>query len=183
MYQASYRWDFLTAPGTAMLVGAVVSMAVFRISPLRGLRGFRATLKQLQFVLAILAMVVGMGYLANYSGMSYTLGLTCATYTKKFFPVFSPAIGWLGVFLTGAVTSAAALFGKLQQVTATEVGLNPVLTTVSNRAVLLYAQIRLLRGLRPRSCQRTDITSREEQIVDRGKFGWSYRCSCARSKG
>ena len=46
--------------------------------------------------------------------------------------VASPVIGWLGVFLTGSVTSSAALFGKLQQVTATHIGLNPVLTTSAN---------------------------------------------------
>ena len=122
MYRASYRWDFLTAPGTAMLICAIVSMRVFRVSPTRGLRVFKATLKQLQFALMMLAIVVGIGYLANYSGMSYTLGLACASYAKKMFPIFSPAIGWLGVLLTGSVTSAAALFGKLQQVTATETG-------------------------------------------------------------
>jgi lactate permease len=32
------------------------------------------------------------------------------------------------VFLTGSVTSSAALFGKLQQVTATQLGFNPMLT-------------------------------------------------------
>ena len=163
IYRASYRWDFLTAPGTAMLVCAIVSMAVFQISPLRGLRVFRATLKQLQSVLAILAMVVGMGYLANYSGMSYTLGLACATYAKKFFPIFSPAIGWLGVFLTGSVTSAAALFGKLQQVTATEAGLNPVLTTSASLFGGVAAKL-----ISPQSitiaCGATGLIGREGEI-------------------
>lgn len=163
IYRASYRWDFLTAPGTAMLVCAIVSMAVFQVSPLRGLRVFRATLKQLQFVLAVLAMVVGMGYLANYSGMSYTLGLACATYTKKFFPVVSPAIGWLGVFLTGSVTSAAALFGKLQQVTATEAGLNPVLTTSASLFGGVAAKL-----ISPQSitiaCGATGLIGRESEI-------------------
>ena len=48
------------------------------------------------------------------------------------FPIFSPVIGLIGVFLTGSVTSSAALFGKLQQVTAIQLGLNPVLTTSAN---------------------------------------------------
>lgn len=132
VYGASYRWDFLTAPGTAMLICAIVAMAIFRIGPARGLKVFKATFKQLVFALIMLAVVVGIGYLANYSGMSYTLGLACASYARKLFPVFSPAIGWLGVFLTGSVTSSAALFGKLQQVSATQTGLNPVLTTSAN---------------------------------------------------
>jgi L-lactate transport len=132
MYPASYRWNFLTAPGTAMLICAVATMAILRISPSRGLKVFKSTCRQLVFALVTLAAVVGIGYLANYSGMSYTLGLACASYAGKLFPVISPAIGWLGVFLTGSITSSAALFGKLQQVTATQTGINPVLTTSAN---------------------------------------------------
>jgi len=132
MYPASYRWNFLTAPGTAMLICSVVTMAILRISSSRGLKVFRATSKEVEFALVTLAAVVGIGYLANYSGISYTLGLACASYAGKLFPIFSPAIGWLGVFLTGSVTSSAALFGKLQQVTATQTSMNPVLTTSAN---------------------------------------------------
>jgi lactate permease len=97
-------------------------MAVSRISPLRGLKVFKATFSQLVFALTTLAMVVGIGYLANYSGLSYTLGLACASYARRAFPLLSPAIGWLGVFLTGSVTSSAALFGKLQEVSASQLG-------------------------------------------------------------
>ena len=132
MYPASYRWNFLTAPGTAMLICAVATMAILRISPSRGLKVFAATCKEVEFALVTLAAVVGIGYLANYSGISYTLGLACASYAGKLFPIFSPAIGWLGVFLTGSVTSSSALFGKLQQVTAIQTGINPVLTTSAN---------------------------------------------------
>src|SRR5262249_5510795 len=43
-------------------------------------------------------------------------------------------VGWLGVFLTGSDTSANALFGNLQVVTANALGLNPVLTASVNSA-------------------------------------------------
>ena len=131
-YAASYRLEYFTAPGTAMLISALVTMGILKISPARGARVFVKTLKQLSFALVTLSSVIGIGFLANYSGMSYTLGLAFATYTGMLFPLFSPVIGWLGVFLTGSVTSSAALFGKLQQVTATHIGLNPVLTTSAN---------------------------------------------------
>jgi lactate permease len=132
VYPATYRWDFFTAPGTAMLICALATMALLRISPSRGLKVLKHTYSQLALALITLAAVVGIGYLANYSGMSYTLGLASASYTGKLFPIFSPVIGWFGVFLTGSVTSSAALFGKLQQVTATQLGMNPVLTTSAN---------------------------------------------------
>jgi lactate permease len=132
VYGASYRWEFLTAPGTAMLISSLISMVILGISPATGVRVFLKTFKQLRFSLITLASVIGLGFLANYSGMSFTLGLAFAFYTGKAFPIFSPVIGLVGVFLTGSVTSSAALFGKLQQVTATSLGMNPVLTTSAN---------------------------------------------------
>jgi lactate permease len=131
-YAASYRWEFFTAAGTAMMISSLVAMVILRIGPSRGVRVFKKTFKQLAFALVTLASVLGIAFLANYSGMSYSLGLAFANYTGHAFPAFSPVIGWLGVFLTGSVTSSAALFGKLQQVTAVQIGVNPVLTTSAN---------------------------------------------------
>jgi lactate permease len=133
-YAASFRWEFGTASGSAMFLSSLMSMAVLGVSPRTGARVFIATIKQLRFALITLASVVGIAYVANYSGMSYTLALAFAHFTGKAFPVFSPVIGWLGVFLTGSVTSSAVLFGKLQQVTAIQLGINPVLTTSANLA-------------------------------------------------
>lgn len=132
MYGANYRWDWLIAPGTAMFISSLISMVVLGISPATGTRVFFKTFKQLRFALITLASVIGLGFLANYSGMSFTLGLAFAQLTGMAFPIFSPVIGLVGVFLTGSVTSSAALFGKLQQVTAVHLGLNPVLTTSAN---------------------------------------------------
>ena len=134
IYAANFRWEFGTAAGSAMFLSSLISMAVLGIGPANGARVFVATVKQLRFALITLASVVGIAYVANYSGMSYTLALAFAHYTGKAFPVFSPVIGWLGVFLTGSVTSSAVLFGKLQQVTAIQIGINPVLTTSANLA-------------------------------------------------
>jgi lactate permease len=132
VYAANYRWEWFTAAGTAMMISSLISMVVAGISPATGVKVFVKTFRQLQFTLITLASVLGIGFLANYSGMSFTLGLAFAAYTGMAFPIFSPIIGMVGVFLTGSVTSSAALFGKLQQVTAMSLGLNPVLTTSAN---------------------------------------------------
>jgi lactate permease len=52
--------------------------------------------------------------------------------TGSAFPFFSAVVGWMGVFLTGSDTSANALFGNLQVVTANALGINPVLTAAVN---------------------------------------------------
>jgi len=164
MYGASYRWEFFTIPGTAIFISSLVTMAILGISPSRGLKVFVATFKQLRFALITLCSVISIGFVANYSGMSYTLGLACATYTGMLFPIFSPIIGWVGTFLTGSVTSSAALFGKLQQVTAMRINLNPVLTTSAN---LFGSDIGKL--ISPQSiaiaCAATGLVGKEPDII------------------
>jgi lactate permease len=160
---ASYKWEFFLAPGTAMLISSFVAMLILKISPARGIKVFGKTCKQLLYALITLSSVIGIGILANYSGMSYTLGLAFANYTGKLFPLFSPVIGWLGVFLTGSVTSSAALFGKLQQVTAGALGINPVLTTSANLAGGVMGKL-----ISPQSiavaCAATGLIGRETDI-------------------
>jgi lactate permease len=73
--------------------------------------------------------VLGIGFLANHSGMSFTLGLAFAAYTGMAYPVFAAVIGLVGVFLTGPVTSSAALSGKFRQVTAISPAMHPILAT------------------------------------------------------
>ena len=75
--------------------------------------------------------MLALAFLMNYSGATATLGLAFAA-TGVLFPFFSALLGWLGVFLTGSDTSANALFGNLQVVTAGRLGLNPVLMAASN---------------------------------------------------
>src|SRR5262249_20810581 len=78
-----------------------------------------------------IASMLGLAYLMNYSGMTSTLGLALAA-TGGAFSFFSAVVGWMGVFLTGSGTSANALFGNLQVVTANALHLNPVLTASVN---------------------------------------------------
>ncbi len=89
------------------------------------------TTRQLALSLLTIATVLGLAFLMNYSGATATLGLAFAS-TGSTFPFFSAMLGWLGVFLTGSDTSANALFGNLQVVTANSLGLDPVLMASAN---------------------------------------------------
>jgi lactate permease len=68
--------------------------------------------------------VLAFAYICTYSGMSSTLGLAFAS-TGAVFPLFSPVLGWLGVFLTGSVVNSGSLFAPLQSVTASQIGIAP----------------------------------------------------------
>ncbi len=130
-YGAIYRFEWLAASGTACLLASLLSAAVLGMSPGRFLQVVRATAKQLFLSELTIAAVLALGFLMNYSGATATLGLAFAA-TGALFPFFSSMLGWLGVFLTGSDTSANALFGNLQVVTAKHLNLNPILMAASN---------------------------------------------------
>jgi len=132
-YAAVFTFNWLTASGTACFLATLVAAALLRVGP-RQLAGiYAATFRQLSFAMLTIASMLGLAYLMNYSGMTSTLGLMLAA-TGSAFPFFGAVVGWLGVFLTGSDTSANALFGNLQVVTANALGLNPVLTASVNSA-------------------------------------------------
>jgi lactate permease len=132
-YAALYELNWLSASGTACMFATLAAALVLRVSPGRVAKVYVATFKQLALPMLTIASMLGLAYLMNYSGMTSTLGLALAT-SGFAFPFFSAVLGWLGVFLTGSDTSANALFGNLQVVTANALGLNPILTASVNSA-------------------------------------------------
>jgi lactate permease len=130
-YAADYTFNFLSASGTACLMASLASMLVLRVSPGRYAGIIAATSKQLLTSMVTIASVLGLAFLLNYCGATATMGLAFAA-TGRLFPFFSAMLGWLGVFLTGSDTSANALFGNLQVVTAKTLGLSPELMASSN---------------------------------------------------
>ena len=132
-YAATFNFSWLSASGTAVLLAAILGSFVAGLSPARFARVIGHTAKQLALAELTLAAVLGIAYVMNYSGATATLGLAFAA-TGVTFPFFSAWLGWLGVFLTGSDTSANALFGTLQVVTATKLSMNQVLMASVNSA-------------------------------------------------
>ncbi len=130
---APYKFSWLSASGTACLLAAMLGAAFTGISPRQFAGAFARTARQLALALVTLAAVLALAYTMNYSGATRTLGLAFAA-TGRAFPFCSALLGWLGVFLTGSDTSANALFGTLQVVTAHTLGMNSVLMAASNSA-------------------------------------------------
>jgi lactate permease len=132
-YNAFYELNWLSASGTACLLAILATALVLRVRPAQLMKTYVDTFKQLKLAMLTIACMLGLAYLMNYSGMTSTLGLALAG-TGGAFPFFSAVVGWLGVFLTGSDTSANALFGNLQVVTANALNLNPILTASVNSA-------------------------------------------------
>jgi lactate permease len=130
-YDAVFSTNWLSAAGTIILIGDIIALAVLRVGPGRALRIYGESLNQLKWAILTIVAVLGLGFLLNYAGMTFTLGLAAAA-TGVLFPFFAPIIGWLGVALTGSDTSSNALFANLQKVTAHQIGVSPNLTVGAN---------------------------------------------------
>jgi lactate permease len=130
-YDAFFSTNWLSAAGTIIFIGDIIALIVLRVGPGRALRVYGQSLNQLKWAILTIVSVLGLGFLLNYAGMTFTLGLAAAA-TGVLFPFFAPIIGWLGVALTGSDTSSNALFANLQKVTAQQLGLSPNLTVGAN---------------------------------------------------
>ena len=145
-YAAVYTLNLLSASGTSCLFAAIASALFAGVAPGKFMGWVGQTFKQLALPLVTIASVLGLAYLMNYSGATATLGLAAAG-TGVLFPFFGSLLGWLGVFLTGSDTSANALFGNLQVLTAQRLGLNPGLMAAANSAAGVMGKMISLQSL------------------------------------
>ncbi len=129
--EAVFIFNWLSATGTALLITGIISGLLLKLSPMRMLQIFGHTFKRAQTSLLTIAAMLALGFTTRYGGLDSTMGLAFAS-TGFLFPFFSPLLGWLGVALTGSDTSSNVLFGNLQQVTAQQLGISPVLAAASN---------------------------------------------------
>jgi lactate permease len=137
--KAEYKFNWLSATGTAIFAAAIVSAFWLRIAPARFLRIFAQTCYRMRWPLFTIACMLALAYVTRYSGMDATLGLAF-THTGFLYPLFAALLGWLGVALTGSDTSSNALFGSLQKITAEGLVRNGVLTNLKPlEAVVLLA--------------------------------------------
>jgi lactate permease len=128
---AIYTVNLLSATGTAPLLSALAAGLLLGLQPRDLARTYLRTLWRVRWSLLTISGMLALAFTSRYAGLDSTLGLALAS-TGVLFPFFSPLLGWLGVALTGSDTASNVLFGNLQQVTAHQVGISPVLAAAAN---------------------------------------------------
>jgi lactate permease len=138
-YAAVWNWQPF-ATGTAILVTALIT--AFAVGQnLGGLfKAFGVAFKQILLPSLTVGAIVGLAYLMNYSGLTYTLGMGVAA-SGALFPLLSAFLGWLAVFLSGSDSSGNALFGNLQVVAAKQLNFDPVLMAATNSSGGTFAKM------------------------------------------
>ena len=128
---AIFVLNWITASGTGILIAAIISGFLMGFGPLQLLRQYGKTLYKVRFSLITISAMMAIGFMTRYSGLDATMGLAFAR-TKMFYPFFGTLLGWLGVALTGSDTASNVLFGSLQKISATQVGISPTLMAAAN---------------------------------------------------
>jgi lactate permease len=128
---AIFQLNWISASGTSILVAAVISGFVMGFGPLQLVRQYGKTLYKVRLSLLTIAAMMAIGFMTRYSGLDATMGLAFAR-TKMLYPFFGTLLGWMGVALTGSDTASNVLFGSLQTISATQVGISPTLMAAAN---------------------------------------------------
>ena len=129
--EAVFALNWLSATGTGLLLSGIIGGLLLGLSPVKLIRVFGNTIWRVRYSLLTIAAMLALGFTTRYAGLDATMGLAFAS-TGSLFPFFSALLGWLGVALTGSDTSSNVLFGNLQQITAQQIGISPVLAAASN---------------------------------------------------
>jgi lactate permease len=128
---AVFSFTWLSYTGSGMLIAAVISGFLMGFSPAGLVAAYGRTIKICAYSLLTISAMLAIGTLTRLSGIDATLGLAFAA-TGVLYPFFGTLLGWLGVALTGSDTASNILFGNLQKITSTQLGISPILMSAAN---------------------------------------------------
>ena len=130
---AVFSFNWLSATGTAIFLTGIFDGLLLGYKPGELIKMFWHSIHDVRFSLLTISGMMSLGFITRFSGMDGTLGLAFAS-AGAFYPFFGTLLGWLGVAITGSDTSSNVLFGRLQTITAQQLGLNPVIMASANSA-------------------------------------------------
>ncbi|PSM52193.1 L-lactate permease [Campylobacter blaseri] len=127
-----YTFQAIKAIGLAILIAAICTIFTLKIKTTIAIEAAKETFKEMIMPIITIGLVVAYAFIAKNSAQAATMGLALANTGSEAFAFFSPMIGWVGVFLTGSVTSSNLLFGTLQQVTASQLNIPETIFLAAN---------------------------------------------------
>lgn len=138
--KAVWNWNSFAASGTAILFAALITILISNISWKAAFEELGGAWRQLWQPILMICLVMAVANVMNFGGMSSALALALAAVGSAF-PLLSPIIGWIGVFVTGSVVNNNTLFAGLQATTASQIGASPSLLVAANTAGGVMAKI------------------------------------------
>lgn len=158
---AVFKFDPLSAGGTAIFIAAIISIFILGMGIKKGIGVFAETLISLKWPILSIGMVLAFAFVTNYSGMSTTLALVLAGTGDV--PVFLTVSRLAGRIPYGSDTSSNALFGSLQSTTAQQINVSDTLLVAANTSGGVTGKM-----ISPQSiavaCAATGMVGRESEL-------------------
>jgi lactate permease len=133
--------DVIGATGTAILLAGLTTIATTKsITGKESIGLLKKTVSEFYIPIIMICAIIGIAKLMTYGGLTSTLGEAVAT-TGDIFPLLSPILGWIGVFMTGSVVNNNTLFAPIQSTAGSIIGTNSSLLVSANTAGGVIAKL------------------------------------------
>lgn len=118
--------------GTAILITIIITVLMSKKVGFGDAgRLFVVTFKELWLPILTICFILAISKITTYGGLSSAMGQGIAK-TGDVFPLLSPILGWIGVFMTGSVVNNNSLFAPIQASVAQQIGTSGSLLVASN---------------------------------------------------
>ncbi|WAE40002.1 L-lactate permease [Staphylococcus pasteuri] len=118
--------------GTAILITIIITVLMSKKVGFGDAgRLFGVTFKELWLPILTICFILAISKITTYGGLSSAMGQGIAK-AGNVFPLLSPILGWIGVFMTGSVVNNNSLFAPIQASVAQQIGTSGSLLVASN---------------------------------------------------
>ncbi|EWN22125.1 LctP family lactate transporter [Staphylococcus aureus M1157] len=118
--------------GTAILLTIIITILMSKkVNFKDAVRLFGVTFKELWLPVLTICFILAISKITTYGGLSAAMGQGIAK-AGNVFPVLSPILGWIGVFMTGSVVNNNSLFAPIQASVAQQIGTSGSLLVSAN---------------------------------------------------
>ncbi|KKI62632.1 MULTISPECIES: L-lactate permease [Staphylococcus] len=134
-------FNFFAQTGTAILITAIITIIIAKNMSFKTaghLLGL--TVKELWISVLTICFILAVSKITTYGGLSNAMGQGISK-TGTAFPLLSPLLGWIGVFMTGSVVNNNSLFAPIQASVAEQIGTKGSLLVAANVAGGVTAKI------------------------------------------
>lgn len=125
-------FNFIGQTGTAILLTIIITVLMSKkVNFGDAGRLFVEAFKELWLPILTICFILAISKITTYGGLSAAMGQGIAK-AGGVFPILSPILGWIGVFMTGSVVNNNSLFAPIQASVAQQIGTSAPLLVGAN---------------------------------------------------
>ncbi|MDY5061153.1 L-lactate permease [Staphylococcus simulans] len=133
--------NILGYTGTAILLTIIITVLLSKTTGFKDAFALLGeTFKELWISVVTICFILAVSKLTTYGGLSAAMGQGISK-AGGIFPLFSPVLGWIGVFMTGSVVNNNSLFTPIQASVASQIGVSGGLLVAANTVGGVAAKI------------------------------------------